>query len=249
MKVDSAHERIRDLAVAHANRVRQVSEYRCWGLTKLAGGLTPRLLEGLANDAAGALQDDRRAAGDHIHLDPEVLERHSRAEPARAIRFRCALANQHGVGLALDAEIALQAPERREDGPQFALLRLKRELAELCGRQGIGHRQPHGAAEIFFVREQRLDRNLGRLLQAGQQDVAGPGVELRAERRRDEDTLPRLQPVKPPEPIVHAIHEHTRGAALRRLVGDEAARGNQRHRGPGAVCHEIRRELIAEVAD
>jgi hypothetical protein len=218
-------------------------------LTQLACSFTPGPLECLADDAAGAFQDDGRAAGDHIHLDPEVLEHHSRAEPARAIRFRCALANQHGVGLALDAEIALQAPQRREHGPHFRLLRLQRELAELGARQGIGHRQSHGAAEIFLVGEQRFDRDFGRLLQAGQQDVSGLGVELRAERRGDEDTIPRRQPVKPPEPIVHAIHEHTRGAALRRLVGDEAARGNQRHRGPGAVCHEIRRELIPEVTD
>ena len=124
---------MRDLAIAHADGVRQIGEHWNRRVIELAGGLAPGPLERLADDTAGAFEDDRCASGDHAHLDAEILERHSRAERARAVRFGSALTNQHGVDLALDPEIA-QAAERREYGAHFGLLRLQRELTELGGR-------------------------------------------------------------------------------------------------------------------
>jgi hypothetical protein len=123
----------------------------------------------------------------------------------------------------------LQAAERREHGAHVRLLRLQREFTELGRPQRAGHGQSHGAAEVFLVRKQGLEGNLGRLLQPGQQDVAGLYTELAAEGRRDEHAVPWLEPVKPPEPIVHAIHEHPGRAPVGGLVGDEGPRGDQRH--------------------
>ena len=73
----------------------------------------------------------------------------------------------------------MQAAERREYRAHFGLLRLQRELTELGGPQRAGHGESHGAAEVFLVREQGFDGDLGRLLQAGQQDVAGWNLELK----------------------------------------------------------------------
>ena len=68
-------------------------------------------------------------------------------------------------------------------------------------------------AEILLVREQRLERNLRRLLQPRQQHVARRGAELGAERRRHEHAVARLEPVEPPEPLVDAVDEHARRPA------------------------------------
>ena len=95
--------------------------------------------------------------------------------------------------------------------------------------------------------EQRLERNLRRLLQPRQQDVARRGAELCPERRRHEHAVARLEPVKPPEPLVDAVDEHARRPPVRGLVGDEPASGNQRRRSR-AVGGQIRRERLPEEA-
>jgi hypothetical protein len=79
VQVDAADQRVRHLAIAHANRIRQIGEHRNRRLIELACGLPPRALECLSDDTARTFEDDRRASGDHADLDAEILERETRA--------------------------------------------------------------------------------------------------------------------------------------------------------------------------
>ena len=183
---------------------------------------------------------------DSGHLDAEIVERHGVAQRGLRGRRGLARADQDGIDATGHAEVALQPPERREHRAHFALLGLQGELTHLRRRQRAGRGQPDGPADVLLMSEQRLQGNVGGLLQAGQQHVAGADAKLRGERRRDEYAVTRFDPVKLPEAIVDAVDQHAGGAPARRLVGHDAARCDQGRRRRCAARDEILRQRVPE---
>ena len=190
-----------------------------------------RALQRVVDDAALSVDEQCRPvrrgldAGDP---DPEIVQPQGVVQSAVAIGDA---RQQHRVDHPLDAEVALQPVERREDGAHFRLLRLERELAEPLARQHARDLQAERPADIFLAAVERLDGDLCRFLNAGQQGFAGSGRELGGERRRKVDAVSIGQAVKRPEALVHAVDQHVGGATPRRFVNDSAGRDDEWRRG------------------
>ncbi len=107
-QVDSADQGIRHFPIAHPDRIRQVGEYRHRGLTQLSRAVVRRLLERVADHAAGALDDHGGPSRHHAHADAQIVERQAGSERPRRVGLGDLAGDQHGVDLPADRKIALQ---------------------------------------------------------------------------------------------------------------------------------------------
>ena len=176
-------------------------------------GATRGFLEGVVDDAALAVDGEHRVPVRLLyrrHPNTQVLQ------AQRTIQRRAAVADtgeQHCVDEARHVEIPLDARERRKDGSNGGLLRLQRELSKTLARKDTRQLKSQCPADVLLAPEERLDRDLCRLLHAREQGIPWMNAELDRECRRDIDAVDGREPVERPEPLVDTVDLHVRRAA------------------------------------
>ncbi len=207
----SCDQGVRHFAATYANGIRKVSEHRH---RRQAGCFRCRprgRFEALADNAARTFNDQRRGVGRDADLDPQVFERDPLSERQIRVRIGHAVGQQNRVHSARHAKVALQPLEWHEHGPDLGLLWLQGELPELLPPERTGDGEAHRAGHVFFLREERLQRNLRGALQPGQEHVPFSRRQLRRQRGGHIHALSRLDSVEPPEPLVHTVDQDAGG--------------------------------------
>ena len=233
-EIGSGNQRIRDLPIAFANRIGEVSEDRHRRQLELAASRSRCCLERLGEHAVGAIHRYATRRVDSRDSNAEIFEAERRPETSV---ISLTSGDEDGVHLTGNGKVALQARQRRKHGANVRLLRLDRELSKSIARQDAGEDQPDRASDFVLAAEERFDGHLGRLLQPGQKHVAFLGADLRSQRWRHHHPADRLLPVKGPESIVDAVDDHVRRAAARKT---RASRTRQQQ---SAVSRRLRQVL------
>ncbi len=188
-----------------------------------------------------------RRSADHRDTDAEIFGFQGGGKGRSVLG---AAGNEDRIDLACDGEVALDTPQRREDGANVGLLGPQRKFAEPVPREHAREHEPHRPSDVLLASEQRFDRNLGGFLEPGQQHVTVSGADFGRKSRRDIDTVSGWQLVELPESLVHTVDEDVRGAAARRFERHEAVGHDDRRRvGRAQPLAKILRELLAEEPD
>ena len=161
----------RNCTISFADAVRKISEHRERAKPEALAGATRGFLECVVDDAALAVDGEHRVPVRLLYL------RHSNSQvlqAERTIQRRPAVADageQHRVHEARDPEIPLDPRERRKDRSNGGLLRLECELTEALAGKDTRQLKSQCPADVLLAAEERLDRDLRRLLHAGEQGI------------------------------------------------------------------------------
>ncbi len=182
-KLGRRDQRVRHRAVTLTNRVGQVREDWHGLQPGLRRDLARRALEiGIHNPGLGI---ERQHGGAFAplhrrHPDPQVLQ------PQRIVQGAVRVPDpgeEHRIDLSGYAEVALQTRQRREDRAHLSLLRLEGELAEAIRSEDTCRLEAQRPPDVLLLPVQRFDRDLRRLLHAGEQRVAWLRAELTGQGR------------------------------------------------------------------
>ena len=149
LEICRSDEGVRDLPIPFSNRACQIREY--------GNRLEPLCRPGPDRCRIERVADDSRTAFDHHcgrigdgDRGRQILERHH-ASHGRAERLVVSAGRQDGIHSGGYAEIALDFGQRHEQGPDFGLAWLERELSELFARQKRSDRQAHRPRDLVLA--------------------------------------------------------------------------------------------------
>ena len=248
LAVHGRHQRVRDFAVADAQRVGEIREH--WPCAAAGGGnpVPRRPFLPLVQQPGGRLDGDGLGAWQRPHPDAHVVERGTlahgglqhlqRAGALLAARLRGRQGREDRVDPSGNLEVLLQTGQRHEDGAHLALLWPQRELADGGARQHPAHGDAHRAAQVFLARVQRLDRNRRRTLQPDQQRGAVTDGKLGSQRGAQEGVPVGRAASPPPSGGSARSDRPRRRPPRRRHAGRRPARS--RNPAPPAAARTTR---------